>query len=100
MFAKELFGVTRPIRQLNLVYTLIIRSYTHIKIVMVREEISIILKELGDQFLDVSRVCLATDPLFVNTLEKTIRIIEFASLEFDHPLWVLSNKESNDITWA
>lgn len=48
MFAKELFGVTRPIRQLNLVYTLIIRSYTHIKIVMVREEISIILKELGD----------------------------------------------------
>lgn len=100
MFLKEFFWWRGPGGQLYVVYSLAVWAKAKVKFLFVLKEISVVHEELRNELLDIRWVFVATFPFFVDSFEHSIWIIKFARLKLDHPLWVTSNMESNDISRA
>jgi len=97
LLLQEFLWRTSPSRQFYIFNALSVRSDAKIQIELILQKVSAQLIELRDQLLDIARVDLATIPLLENALEKTIGIVELATLEFNHPLRVRSYQKSNHV---
>jgi hypothetical protein len=100
VFLQKFFRRRGPGGQLDVVYSLAVRTKAKVKLLFVFKEISVIHKELRNELLDIRWVFVATFPFFVNSLKHSIWIIKLARLKLDHPLWVTPNMKSNDISGA
>ena len=65
---------------------------------MIREEGWIVHIELGGELLDVAGVVERALPLLLDALEEPVWVIVFAALELYHPLRMLTNQETNDVS--
>src|SRR6056300_1010384 len=83
-----------------MVYSLAVRADSQVQFPCIEKEVRVLHKELRNQLLHIARVSACTLPLFMDALEKSIRVVVLASLEFDHPLGIRSHKETNNIPWS
>jgi hypothetical protein len=58
------------------------------------------LEEFGNKLFDIALVGQTRIPFLIDALEKSVRIVELAALELDHPLGILTDQEANHIAWA
>jgi hypothetical protein len=97
VYPQKLLWGSSPIWQLHSIYSLSIRPDAQVQVLIIVEEFGVVLEKLRDKFFDVSWVCLAADPLFVDAFEEAVWIVEFSCLKFDHPLWFFPHEKANHI---
>ncbi len=98
MLFKKNFRCASPSRQLNIINTLSIGADAQVQTEFIFQKVSVLLKELRDQLLDVAWVRLATIPFFKDALKQTIGVVKLATLEFNHPLRVRAHQEPNYVS--
>lgn len=65
-----------PIRKLNILNTLSIRTDSQVQVHFVLKKVTGVHEELRDQLFNVCRVRIATLPLFVDSFEHSVWIVE------------------------